>query len=110
MKWPLLATMGIVLSLTVAPAASFASLGIACDGNHDHLPWGASRRGRFHTADEAEFPDLLCPRMAALAWASRPSTLPQNPATPTPILRTEIPSAAKSENAEPPTTYTRFPY
>ena len=57
---------------------SLATLGLVCDGKHDHLPWGVSRAStssssspswRFATADEAEYPRVLCERTAALLRA-----------------------------------------
>ena len=38
-----------------------------CNGGHKHAPWGVTLEGhkyRFHTADEAEYPALLCNRIA----------------------------------------------
>ena len=41
-----------------------------CPGDHYHAPWGAKQAGgrglAFATADEAEYPELLCQRLAAL--------------------------------------------
>ena len=58
--------------LRCGPSPAFSILSVMCDGSHDHLPWGASGRGHFHTADEAEFPDLLCARLSLCAWSARP--------------------------------------
>eukprot|EP00972_Heterocapsa_arctica_P041252 6082731-Heterocapsa_arctica.AAC.1 len=45
-------------------------LAATCDGNHEHLAWGAklanNRFVGFSTAEEAEYPPLLCGRLAAL--------------------------------------------
>ena len=44
-----------------------------CDGNHKHLPWGVTQNGtkvRFNTAEEAEYPQLLCSRIAEAAKAA----------------------------------------
>eukprot|EP00435_Cladocopium_sp_Y103_P057446 s2110_g19.t1 len=50
-------------------AGVFDSLAVRCDGNHDHLPWSASRTADngwvFDTAAEAEYPSLLSQRLAA---------------------------------------------
>ena len=42
-------------------------LGSASDGKHSHLPWGVAKVGRtwsFATEKEAEYPELLCSRVA----------------------------------------------
>ena len=31
-----------------------------CDGGHDHAAWGIQEDGTFATAQEAEYPSLLC--------------------------------------------------
>ena len=43
-----------------------ADLGIRCDGSHAHLPWGRTKEPGTHfaTADERNYPDLLCRRIA----------------------------------------------
>ena len=44
-----------------------SSLSVCCDQQHTHKKWGVSKafgRFRFNTADEAEYPLLLCQRMA----------------------------------------------
>ena len=45
----------------------FQCLALQCDKTHTHKPWGLSRqKGQwaFHTAEEAEYPVLLCSRVA----------------------------------------------
>ena len=45
----------------------FMSLAGACEGGHEHLPWGVTLKGsswKFATADEAAYPRQLCVRMA----------------------------------------------
>lgn len=39
-----------------------------CDGSHVHAPWGITKDGikyKFNTAEEAEYPPVLCQRIAA---------------------------------------------
>ena len=43
----------------------------ACDGPHSHLPWGvgfADGKFKFNTAEEAEYPPLLCSTIASLTY------------------------------------------
>jgi len=49
------------------PAPAFRPLAATCDNKHTHKHWGASAPGRFYTADEAAFPELLCVRMSRIA-------------------------------------------
>ena len=47
----------------------FSPLAIECDGDHEHEQWNIHRVGdglQFDTALEAEYPSLLCRRMADL--------------------------------------------
>ena len=39
-----------------------------CDGSHEHAPWGVAfnKRWSFSTADECEYPDVLCNEVARL--------------------------------------------
>lgn len=49
--------------------SAFSSLALTCDSSHDHQPWGVTgtQSGwKFNTADEAEYPALLCERVAAI--------------------------------------------
>ena len=49
--------------------SAFSSLALVCDGSHTHLPWGFSQSSsgvRFHTADEAKYPEELCARIASI--------------------------------------------
>ena len=41
-----------------------SSLGLKCDGNHQHLPWGLCKSGpeKFATAEERRYPGLFCRR------------------------------------------------
>lgn len=42
-----------------------------CDGSHNHLPWGvgfSDGKFKFNTAEEAEYPPLLCSTIASLAY------------------------------------------
>ena len=43
-----------------------ADMGVKCDGSHAHLPWGRTKEPGTHfaTADERNYPDLLCRRIA----------------------------------------------
>ena len=59
-----------------------AKLGIMCDKEHEHLPWGVMRKEQeFATAEERKYPLLLCRRWAklvALAAEVKPAAaLPQ---------------------------------
>ena len=49
------------------PSAAYSSLHVSCDNSHVHAPWGAKAPGQFYTAEEAEFPELLCERIATIA-------------------------------------------
>ena len=51
--------------LRSSPMPAFAPLSRTCDNSHPHKPWGSSAPGKFATAEEAEFPDVLCDRIAA---------------------------------------------
>jgi hypothetical protein len=72
-------------------------LALQCDKNHDHAPWGvaksdASSQWHFATSEEAEYPRLLCQRIADVlchiavrksftppaAQCTRPSDVPIN--------------------------------
>ena len=37
-----------------------------CDGNHEHAEWGVQSDGTFATAEEAEYPVLLCQNLSAI--------------------------------------------
>ena len=66
------------------PTGAFTTLYSMCDGQHEHKPWGAYGPGKFATADEAEFPDLLCQRIATqvlLAIDVRPRATCDAPTT-----------------------------
>ena len=43
---------------------SLATLGLKCDGDHQHLPWGFGKSGpeKFATAEERRYPTLFCRR------------------------------------------------
>ena len=41
---------------------------LRCDGSHQHLPWGLLPDGTFPTAQEAEYPLLLCERIAQVIY------------------------------------------
>ena len=64
----------------------FQQLQVACDKSHEHAPWGTAKvRGRtvFHTASEAQYPLLLCQRMALLVVKQLDLKLiPQVPSSP----------------------------
>lgn len=50
----------------LATAGLFTTLAAECDGGHEHMPWTIEPQGRglkFATADEAQYPTLLCVRM-----------------------------------------------
>ena len=49
---------------------ALGALCLRCDGSHDHLPWGVLPDGTFSTAAEAEYPTLLCSRLAEAVVAS----------------------------------------
>ena len=55
----------------VATKGLFSSMQITCDGKHTHLPWGFTAEAlkpgwNFATAEEAEYPKVLCQRAAQL--------------------------------------------
>ena len=52
---------------SILPHAELCSLGVQCDQSHTHKKPGVSKafgHFRFNTADEAEYPLLLCQRLA----------------------------------------------
>ncbi len=51
-------------------ADAFAALQATCDRSHQHAPWGPKSPscGGFYSAEEAEFPQQLCQKMAKAAW------------------------------------------
>ena len=49
--------------------------GKRCDGSHQHLPWGKAGGG-FATAEEAEYPDAFCERVAACLRPRSPTATP----------------------------------
>ena len=57
----------------LASKGLYDSLAGECPGDHEHLPWTIEQTGsglRFATADEAQYPQLLCSRMAQCLTAS----------------------------------------
>jgi len=53
----------------LATSGLYDSLAAECNGSHDHAPWTIQRHGsglKYDTASEAEYPQLLCTRMADL--------------------------------------------
>ena len=51
----------------LASPGLYTSLAQECNRSHKHLPWGVQQQGDslfFSTAEEAEYPHLLCKRMA----------------------------------------------
>ena len=51
----------------LASAHLYESLAGECKGDHEHLPWSIEQHGRglkYATAEEAQYPTLLCQRMA----------------------------------------------
>ena len=64
------------------PATIFASLAFSCNNNHVHKQWGAAGPGRFYTADETEFPPLLCSRIASIVKCHTRQSTQQSPAEP----------------------------
>ena len=72
----------------LASPGLYTSLAQECDHSHEHLPWGVQQQGDslfFSTADEAEYPHLLCKRMAQClvdysALKSIPLSSPQSSA------------------------------
>ena len=72
----------------LASPGLYTSLAQECDRAHDHLPWGVQQQGDslfFSTAEEAEYPHLLCKRMAQClvdysALQSIPLSSPQSSA------------------------------
>ena len=68
-------------TLFVHAVPQLQSVGILCDGSHEHLPWGVLPNGQFATHAEVAYPALLCKAMAAafrqqiiLLGASAPAT------------------------------------
>ena len=72
----------------LASPGLYTSLAQECDHSHEHLPWGVQQQGDslfFSTAEEAEYPHLLCKRMAQClvdysALKSIPLSSPQSSA------------------------------
>ena len=53
--------------LLVSGSINFSSLGIMCDHSHSHLPWGMKQNKEgFATAEERNYPQLFCKRIARL--------------------------------------------
>lgn len=55
-----------------ANCSGFSPLAVVCDDNRTHLPWGVGRKSdgwRFNTAEEAEYPDELCSKIANIISA-----------------------------------------
>ena len=46
---------------------SLLELNILCDSQHEHAPWTYSN-GKFATAEEAEYPNVLCKRLATCVF------------------------------------------
>ena len=88
--------------LRSSPSAAFAVLAVECDKSHEHLPWGVSSLGKFFTADEAEFPDLLCSRLAQAAFSARPELSTVSESTTTPIMTSATPSSSLPLPSGPP--------
>ena len=53
-------------STTFLSNRDLGQLCLWCDGSHDHLEWGVNEDGTFATAEEAEYPMILCDRLAQL--------------------------------------------
>ena len=88
--------------LRSSPSAAFSVLAVECDKSHEHLPWGISSFGKLFTADEAEFPDLLCSRLARAAYSARPELSTVSESTTTPIMTSAISSSSLSQPSGPP--------
>ena len=43
-----------------------SDLCLDCDGNHWHTEWGVTEDGTFATANEAEYPTLLCQHVSLI--------------------------------------------
>ena len=56
------------------PHEHFKPLALKCDNSHTHLPWGMAGCGRFATILEAEYPELLCDRLASCVVSAVSST------------------------------------
>ena len=64
----------------LATKGLYTSIAAECDGSHDHEPWRITKVGttlHYDTASEAEYPALLCKRMADLL--AQAVDLPQPP-------------------------------
>ena len=62
----------------------YSQLAVACDAKHDHAPWNITKMGnslQYDTAAEAEYPPLLCQRMADLLAEAVQLPLPPAKAT-----------------------------
>ena len=44
---------------------TFCSLGVMCDGNHEHAPWGQATSTKWATSEETAYPYGLCRSMAS---------------------------------------------
>ena len=56
-------------SLLYGGKVNLSCMAIMCDGSHSHLPWGLAKdeTGLFATAQERNYPELFCKRIAARA-------------------------------------------
>ena len=72
-----------------------------CDGQHQHAPWGVTLEGhkyRFNTAEEAEYPALLCSRIAeAISTAAMAAGV--QPCNSTPSKKRKAPDSTMMASA-----------
>ena len=53
------------------PSSAFQPMAVLCSKDHEHPPWSES--GKFHTAEETEYPRKLCQALAACAQCAAAS-------------------------------------
>ena len=59
------------------PPTAFGSLQVFCDRSHPHAQWGRAENGKFATAEETVYPELLCNAVVrcVMRFSSWPATL-----------------------------------
>jgi hypothetical protein len=66
-------------TLAYAGKVDLSSMGLTCDGSHEHAPWGTTRddSGTFATAEERNYPAEFCKKVAAQAALDLKITKPK---------------------------------
>ena len=84
--------------------AYFDHMAVECDQQHDHLPWGvaiSSKGHRFNTAEEAEYPQLMCSRISEAIHKAAQALGAQNVSAVSSKRRKAIPLAMAQAGKQP---------